>query len=99
MVEQNTKMDMLINRRDRWEWFMKKVVQKLFGESFRKFGEFGSYPHGTASTSKAKEASSSGRKISKMKEEEENVAIDEKGNEESKQAEDYSIEMADLKRD
>ncbi|KAF2298701.1 hypothetical protein GH714_025456 [Hevea brasiliensis] len=97
MVEQNAKMDMLINRRDRWEWFMKKVVQKLFGESFRKFREFGSYPHGTASTSNAKEASSSGRKISKMKEEEENVAIDEKGNEESKQAEVKEKEKNDEK--
>ncbi|KAF2322826.1 hypothetical protein GH714_031137 [Hevea brasiliensis] len=45
MAEQNAKMDMLINRLDRQEWFMKKMAQMLFGESFEKFGDFGSYPH------------------------------------------------------
>ncbi|KAF2296274.1 hypothetical protein GH714_037207 [Hevea brasiliensis] len=48
MTEQNAKMDMLINRLDRQEWFMKKMAQILFGESFGKFGDFGSYPQGTA---------------------------------------------------
>ncbi|KAF2308421.1 hypothetical protein GH714_009498 [Hevea brasiliensis] len=48
MVEQNAKMDMLNNRLDRQEWFMKKMAQMLFRESFGKFGDFGSYPHGTA---------------------------------------------------
>ncbi|XP_058008527.1 uncharacterized protein LOC131182976 [Hevea brasiliensis] len=36
MAEQNAKMDMLINRLDRQEWFMKKMAQMLFGESFGK---------------------------------------------------------------
>ncbi|XP_057997281.1 uncharacterized protein LOC131176297 [Hevea brasiliensis] len=56
MAEQNAKMDMLINRLDRQEWFMKKMAQMLFGESFEKFGDFGSYPHGTASPSNVKAA-------------------------------------------
>ncbi|KAF2282273.1 hypothetical protein GH714_044036 [Hevea brasiliensis] len=34
MAEHNAKMDMLINRLDRQEWFMKKMAQMLFGESF-----------------------------------------------------------------
>ncbi|KAF2301173.1 hypothetical protein GH714_020639 [Hevea brasiliensis] len=54
MAEHNAKMDMLINRLDRQEWFMKKMAQMLFGESFGKFGDFGSYPQGTAGPSNAK---------------------------------------------
>ncbi|KAF2294656.1 hypothetical protein GH714_014393 [Hevea brasiliensis] len=60
MAEHNAKMDMLINRLDRQEWFMKKMAQMLFGESFGKFGDFGSYPQGTAGPSNAKAAGSSG---------------------------------------
>ncbi|KAF2286752.1 hypothetical protein GH714_026851 [Hevea brasiliensis] len=64
MAEHNAKMDMLINRLDRQEWFMKKMAQMLFGESFGKFGDFGSYPQGTAGPSNAKAAGPSGVKIS-----------------------------------
>ncbi|KAF2283263.1 hypothetical protein GH714_043615 [Hevea brasiliensis] len=60
MAEHNAKMDMLINRLDRQEWFMKKMAQMLFGESFGKFGDFGSYPQGTAGPSNAKAAGPSG---------------------------------------
>ncbi|KAF2294755.1 hypothetical protein GH714_016311 [Hevea brasiliensis] len=56
MVEQNFKMDILINRLDMQEWFMKEMAQMLFGESFGKFGDFGNYPHGTAGPSNAKAA-------------------------------------------
>ncbi|KAF2301180.1 hypothetical protein GH714_020687 [Hevea brasiliensis] len=62
MAEHNAKMDMLINRLDRQEWFMKKMAQMLFGESFGKFGDFGSYPQGTAGPSNAKAAGPSGSK-------------------------------------
>ncbi|KAF2324475.1 hypothetical protein GH714_014639 [Hevea brasiliensis] len=67
MAEHNAKMDMLINRLDRQEWFMKKMAQMLFGESFGKFGDFGSYPQGTAGPSNAKAAGPSGVKISEVK--------------------------------
>ncbi|XP_058010221.1 uncharacterized protein LOC131183464 [Hevea brasiliensis] len=67
----------------------------------KKFGDFRSYPHGTAGTSNAKEASLSGVKISKIEEEEEghNIEIDEKGKEDSKQVEVEEIEKTDEKRD
>ncbi|KAF2285800.1 hypothetical protein GH714_007865 [Hevea brasiliensis] len=68
MAEHNAKMDMLINRLDRQEWFMKKMAQMLFGESFGKFGDFGSYPQGTAGPSNAKAAGPSGVKISEVEE-------------------------------
>ncbi|KAF2318958.1 hypothetical protein GH714_011975 [Hevea brasiliensis] len=68
MAEHNAKMDMLINRLDRQEWFMKKMAQMLFGESFGKFGDFGSYPQGTAGPSNANcWTRPSGVKISKWK--------------------------------
>ncbi|KAF2283752.1 hypothetical protein GH714_014837 [Hevea brasiliensis] len=80
IAKQNAKMEMLINRMDRQEWFMKKIAQRLFSESFEKFGDFGNYPHGIAGTSHAKEASSSRVKISEIEEEEEeNVKTVEKG--------------------
>ncbi|XP_057994970.1 uncharacterized protein LOC131175275 [Hevea brasiliensis] len=88
MAEQNAKMDMLINRLDRQEWFMKKIAQMLFGESFGKFGDFGSYPQGTAGPSNAKAAEPSGVKIFEVEEEEEeHVEAAEKVQEESKLAE------------
>ncbi|KAF2303613.1 hypothetical protein GH714_020141 [Hevea brasiliensis] len=76
MADQNAKMDMLINRLDRQEWFMKKMAQMLFGESFRKFGDFGSYPHNTDGPSNAKAAGPSGVKISKVEEEEEKELVE-----------------------
>ncbi|KAF2324759.1 hypothetical protein GH714_016674 [Hevea brasiliensis] len=50
---------------------MKKMAQMLFGESFGKFGDFRSYPQGTAGPSNAKAAGPSGVKISEVEEEEE----------------------------
>ncbi|KAF2322817.1 hypothetical protein GH714_031062 [Hevea brasiliensis] len=97
MAEQNAKMDMLINRLDRQEWFMKKMAQMLFGESFEKFGDFGSYPHGTASPSNAKAAGPSEVKISEVEEEEEeHVETVKKEKEESKLAE-VEVEKNDEK--
>ncbi|KAF2283749.1 hypothetical protein GH714_014785 [Hevea brasiliensis] len=85
MAKQNAKMEMLINSMDRQKWFMKEITQRLFSESFEKFGDFGNYPHGTAGITHAKEASSSRVKISKIEEEEEeNVETVEKGKEVSK---------------
>ncbi|KAF2322271.1 hypothetical protein GH714_010006 [Hevea brasiliensis] len=71
MAEQNAKMDMLINRLDRQEWFIKKMALMLFSESIGKFGDFGSYPHGVVGPSNAKAAGLSEVKISKVEEEEE----------------------------
>ncbi|KAF2291272.1 hypothetical protein GH714_022087 [Hevea brasiliensis] len=76
MAEQNAKMDILINRLDRQEWFMKKMAQMLFGESFGKFGDFGSCPQGTTSHSNAKAAGPSGVKISEVEEEEEEENVE-----------------------
>ncbi|XP_021670479.2 uncharacterized protein LOC110657548 [Hevea brasiliensis] len=98
MAEHNAKMDMLINRLDRQEWFMKKMAQMLFGESFGKFGDFGSYPQGTAGPSNAKAAGPSGVKISEVEEEaEEHVEAAEKVQEESKLAEVEEVEKNDEK--
>ncbi|KAF2308487.1 hypothetical protein GH714_009948 [Hevea brasiliensis] len=47
--------------------FRRKMAQMLFGESFGKFGDFGSYPQGTAGPSNAKAAGPSGVKILKWK--------------------------------
>ncbi|KAF2295809.1 hypothetical protein GH714_034077 [Hevea brasiliensis] len=70
MAEQIAKMDILINRLDRQEWFMKKMAQMLFGESFGKFGDFRSYPQGTAGPSNVKATGPSGVKIFEVEEEE-----------------------------
>ncbi|XP_058005421.1 uncharacterized protein LOC131181391 [Hevea brasiliensis] len=101
MAEQNAKMDMLINRLDRQEWFMKKMAQMLFGESFGKFGDFGSYPHGIAGPSNAKAAEPSGVKISEVEEEEEEEHVEtaEKEKEESKLAEAEEVEKNDEKEE
>ncbi|KAF2284019.1 hypothetical protein GH714_018052 [Hevea brasiliensis] len=98
MAEHNAKMDMLINRLDRQEWFMKKMAQMLFGESFGKFRDFGNYPQGTAGPSNAKAAGPSGVKISEVEEEvEEHVEAAEKVQEESKLAEVEEVEKNDEK--
>ncbi|XP_021676837.2 uncharacterized protein LOC110662231 [Hevea brasiliensis] len=101
MAEQNAKMDMLINRLDRQEWFMKKMVQMLFVESFGKFRDFGSYPHGTASLSNVKAAGPSGVKISEVEEEEEDEHVEttEKEKEESKLVEIEEVENNDEKEE
>ncbi|KAF2320808.1 hypothetical protein GH714_030975 [Hevea brasiliensis] len=82
MAEQNANMDMLINRLDRQEWFMKKMAQMLFGESFGKFGDFGSYPQGksresssshTKSNNSSENGKSEGRNGSRQEEEKEDA--------------------------
>ncbi|KAF2312328.1 hypothetical protein GH714_034269 [Hevea brasiliensis] len=100
MAKQNAKMDMLINRLDIQEWFMKKMAQMLFSEYFGKFGDFGSYLQGIAVLSNAKAAGPSGVKISEVEEEEEeHVEAAEKEKEESKLVEVEEVEKNDEKEE
>ncbi|KAF2304512.1 hypothetical protein GH714_032864 [Hevea brasiliensis] len=96
MAEHNAKMDMLINRLDRQEWFMKKMAQ-MFGESFGKFGDFGSYPQ-VLLVLAMQRLLDQVVKISEVEEEEEeHVEAAEKVQEESKIAEVEEVEKNDEK--
>ncbi|XP_057986504.1 uncharacterized protein LOC131171067 [Hevea brasiliensis] len=83
MAEHNAKMDMLINRLDKQEWFMKKMAQMLFGESFGKFGDFRSYPQEAAEKVQAESKIAELEEVEKNDEQEKSVEEESKAEQES----------------
>ncbi|XP_057986663.1 beta-mannosyltransferase 4-like [Hevea brasiliensis] len=100
MAKKNAKMDMLINRLDRQEWFMKKMAQLLFSESFGKFGDLEA-THRVLLVLAMQRLLESEVKISEVEEEEEKEHVEtaKKEKEKSKLAEVEEVKKNDEKEE